>query len=76
MDLDNITDIEVLREAAKHGRARLLKTIGAEKGDFIFKEGLWYLVEPDSEGVIMYSEHYIFRRIIPYEIADEYFTRV
>ena len=76
MDLDNINDIEVLREAAKSGRARLLKSISADGSEFIFREGLWYLIEQDEEGVTMYSEHYIHSRTIPYRLADEYFIRV
>lgn len=76
MDLDNINDIEVLREAAKSGRARLLKSVGAEGSEFVFRKGLWYLIEQDEDGVTMYSEHYIHKVTIPYRLADEYFIRV
>lgn len=76
MDLDNINDIEVLREAAKCGRARLLKSISAEDSEFVFRKGLWYIVEQDEYGVTMYSEHFIHEVTIPYRLADEYFVRV
>lgn len=76
MDLDNIDDIEVLREAAKSGRARLRKSICADGSEYVFRKSLWYLIEQDEDGITMYSEHYIHKRTIPYRMVNEYFERV
>lgn len=39
MDLDNINNIEELREIAKRDRAHLLKDIVSDNGNYTFKEG-------------------------------------
>ena len=43
MDLDNITDIELLRSIAKSYMIQMKKDTNANDGtDYIFKEGYWY----------------------------------
>lgn len=76
MDLDNINDIEMLREAAKRGRVQIKKTIAATGSEYIFRKGFWYFIDQDENGVTIYSEHYIHRVTIPYRLADEYFEKV
>lgn len=57
MKIDEITDVEVLRELAKTCRSKVLKDCKANDGsDFVFKTGEWYMVEQDEYGVILYSE--------------------
>ena len=57
MDIDNITDINVLRELVKQNRVKMIKDSYATDGtDYIFKEGYWYIVEQDQYGVTIYSE--------------------
>ena len=72
MKIDEITDIEQLRELAKTCRAKVLKDCKATDGsDFIFKAGEWYMVEQDEEGVTLYSEDENEATIsFPYEDCD------
>lgn len=72
MDLDNINDIEVLRNAAKFGRAQLKKDVNADRGNYIFKKGYWYLVEQDEYYVSIYSDDYKYTRMFTYKEANEY----
>ena len=72
MDLDNINDIEVLREAAKKGRVQLKKDINAYGSSYAFKKGLWYLVEQDEYYVHIFSEDYTHTAALTYREANEY----
>lgn len=57
MDIDHITDVEVLRTLAKQNRVKMIKDSSATDGtDYIFKEGYWYIVEQDQFGVTIYSD--------------------
>lgn len=57
MKIDEMTDIEKLRELAKTCRVKVLKDCKANDGsDFIFKAGEWYMVDQDEDGVTLYSE--------------------
>lgn len=76
MDLDNINDIETLREAAKRGRVQIKKTIAAIGSEYIFRKGFWYLMSQDESNVTIYSEHYMHSIDIPYRLADEYFESI
>ena len=75
MDLDNINDVEVLRKAAKRGRAQLRKDVNAIRGKYTFKKGFWYLVEQDEYGVYIFSEDYIYEARFTYIEAGEYLNR-
>lgn len=75
MDLDNINDIEVLRKAAKCGRAQLKKDISSVNGDYIFKEGFWYFVEQDEYGVSIFSEDYHNEVTFTYEEVSKFLRR-
>ena len=73
MDIDNIMDIEVLREAAKYGRVKMKKDCYSTDGHiFIFKKDMWYHVDQDESGVTITSddnEHYC---DLSYEESDRY----
>lgn len=71
MDLDNINDIEILRELAKRGRVQLAKSV-----DDNFKEGLWYLMAQDENGVYLFSEDYTYCLELSYKTASECLVHV
>ena len=75
MDLDNINDVEVLREAAKSGRAKLKKDVVSNNGDYIFKKGFWYYVDQDDYEVSIVSEDFIYSASFTYGEALEYLDR-
>ena len=75
MDLDNINDIEVLRKAAKSGRAQLKKDVKAIRGNYTFKKNFWYHVEQDEYGVSIFSEDYIYEASFTYMEASECLNR-
>lgn len=72
MDLDNINDIEILREAAKRGRVKLKKDIVSNDDNYIFQKGLWYYMAQDRNGVYIFSEKYDYSAALTYETAREY----
>ena len=72
MDLDNINDIEVLRDAAKDCRVQIRKDTEDNTGVYIFKKGYWYVVEQDQYYVTIYSDDYNYTRLFTYEEAREY----
>ena len=45
MDLDNITDIELLRNELKKYKVKMLVDCKADNGDYIFKKGYYYEVD-------------------------------
>lgn len=57
MDIDKITDIEVLRRLAKQNRVKLKKDSYSTDGtNYVFKEGYWYISEQDQYGLTIYSD--------------------
>lgn len=75
MDLDNINDVEILREAAKKGRVQLKKDINAisKAGNkYTFKKGYWYLMEQDEFYIHIFAEDFICDEYLTYREADEY----
>lgn len=73
MDIDNITDIELLRKLAKANRVQMKKDSYAADGtDFIFKENLWYIAEQDQFGVTVYSEDMESMMFLNYDEADKF----
>lgn len=77
MDLDNIDDIELLRQLAKANRVKMKKDSYATDGtDFIFKEGLWYIVEQDQYGITVYSEDMESMMFLNYDEADRFLCKI
>ena len=72
MDLDNINDIEVLREAAKNVRVKVKEDIDAYMGNYTFKKDFWYIVEQDEYYVRLYSDDYYHKVDLTYKEANEY----
>lgn len=72
MDLDNINDIEVLREAAKSTRVKVKEDVNAYCSDYIFKKDFWYIVEQDEYYVRIYSEDYTHEVALTYKEASRY----
>ena len=72
MDLDNINNIEVLRELAKSTRAKVKENISAYNGNYIFKKGFWYIVEQDEWYVYLFSEDYAHTVALTYKEEDKY----
>ena len=75
MDLDNINDVEILREAAKKGRAHLKKDIDAISiagNKYTFKKDYWYLIEQDEFYIHIFSEDFTCDVYLTYREADEY----
>lgn len=69
MPIDEITDIEVLRAAAKKSRVRI--NIDISVCGYTFKKGYWYLMSQDENGVYLFSEDYKYRAILTYNEARE-----
>ena len=73
MDIDNITDIDLLRKLAKANRIRVKKDSHATDGtDFVFKENLWYIAEQDQFGITIYSEDMESMMFLNYDEADRF----
>lgn len=72
MDLDNINDVEVLREAAKYMRVQLREDIIDDTGHYIFKKGFWYIIEQDDYYVTIYSDDCAYTRMLTYIEANKY----
>ena len=73
MDLDNITDIEVLKSALKKYMFQMKKDAHSNDGtDYLFKEGLWYYVTQDETGVTIYSDNMEHDCIFDYDTAKRY----
>lgn len=73
MDIDNITDIELLRKMAKSNRVQMKKDSYATDGTgFVFKENLWYISEQDQYGITVYSEDMESMMFLNYDEADRF----
>lgn len=73
MDIDNITDIELLRKMAKSNRVQMKKDSYATDGTgFVFKENLWYIAEQDQYGITVYSEDMESMMFLNYDEADRF----
>ena len=58
MDLDNITDIEILRDEVKKYKVKMLVDCKADNGDYIFKKGYYYDVLQDQACITVYFGNY------------------
>ena len=73
MDLDNTTDIELLKNLLKRNMVQMKKNTYATDGtDFEFKKGLWYFVEQDECSVTIYTEDYSSMACFTYDEADRF----
>ena len=73
MDIDNITDIELLRKIAKSNRVQMKKDSYATDGtDFVFEKNLWYIAEQDQYGITIYSEDMESMMFLNYDEADRF----
>lgn len=72
MDLDNINDVETLREAAKEFRVKIKEDVKCDLNAYTFKKGYWYAVEQDQHYVTIYSDDYKYVKIFTYKEADKY----
>lgn len=74
MDLDNINDIETLRNAAKLGRVKLDNDVKSECGNYTFRKGFWYKVAQDEYYVYIFSETYTYKKMLSYKDASQYLS--
>ena len=73
MDLDNINDVEILRELVKRHMIQMKKDSFANDGtDFVFKKGYWYYIEQDQHSVTIYSDDYASSVCFNYDEAERY----
>ena len=73
MDLDNINDIELLKQLATANRGKMKRDSYATDGTgFNFKEGLWYIVEQEQYGITVYSEDMESMMFLNYDEADRF----
>lgn len=72
MDLDNINNIEVLRNALKNICVKLKQDVKSINGDYTFKKGFWYFVDQDEYGVSIYSNDYKYSAYFDYDEASKY----
>lgn len=57
MDLDNINDIEVLRELVKKSSVKIKEDIYATDGSkYLFKKNHWYHMIQDDISITIYSD--------------------
>lgn len=77
MDLDNITDIELLRNLVKRNMVQMKKDCRAtDETDFIFKEGLWYFFDQDQYDVTIHTEDFSATACLSYDEAEEYLVAI
>lgn len=73
MDLDNINDIEVLRDLAKKNRVKMKKDAYANDGtNYLFKENHWYYIEQDQFLATIYSDDFKSECCFSYDDANRY----
>lgn len=70
MDLDTITDIEILRNLCKKSMIQMAKTI--ETPTHIYKEGEWYFFTQDMDGVFLWLDDPTLGLFLNYDEACEY----
>lgn len=73
MDLDNINDIDVLRNLVKRNMVQIKKDLKATDGtDYVFKQGLWYFVDQDEDTITIYTEDCSSAAFLMYDEADRF----
>lgn len=77
MNIDNITDIEVLRKLAKSNRIKMKKDSYATDGSsFMFEKNEWYVFEQDESTITIYSDDSKYEACFSYEEAERYLERL
>nr|WP_142411375.1 hypothetical protein [Clostridium sp. Marseille-P7770] len=75
MDLDNINDIEILRDIAKSCMVKIKQDISANDGtEYTFKKGYWYFVDQDETGLTVYIENGTHACFLDYDEADRFIS--
>lgn len=73
MNIDNITDIEVLRNLAKSFMVCAAKDFSADFGeDFMFKKGEYYPCEQDQNYIHVFSDDYMCSALLTYDEANDF----
>lgn len=76
MDLDNINDIELLRNIAKSYMIQMKQDTNANDGtDYIFKKGYWYFLDQDETGITVYTEDSSHACFLDYDEADRFLIK-
>lgn len=70
MDLDKITDIELLRSLCKRSMACLAETI--ETPTHTYKKGEWYFCTQDEDGVFLYLNNCSLGLQLTYDEAEKF----
>lgn len=70
MDLDKITDIELLRSLCKRNMVCLTETI--KTPTHIYKKGEWYFFMQDEDGVFLYLNNASRGLMLTYDEAERY----
>lgn len=73
MDLDNINDIEVLRDILKRYMIKMKRDTNANDGsEFTFKKGYWYFIDQDNTGLTVYTEGGSHACFFNYDVANRF----
>ena len=70
MDLDKITDINVLRDMLKRCMIKMIKDI--ETPTHIHKKGKYYFFTQDDDGIFLYLDNPTLGLVLNYDEAMEY----
>lgn len=74
MRIDDIDDVEILRELAKTCRCKLIKDLPSNDGkNYLFHAGEWYMVSQSEYDITLYSEDIANATVcLSYEQAEAY----
>lgn len=76
MDLDNITDVELLRNIVKSYMVQMKQDTNANDGtDYVFKKGYWYFIDQDETGITVYTEDSSHACFLGYDEADRFLIK-
>lgn len=70
MDLDKITDIELLRTLCKRNMICMAETI--ETPTHIYKKGEWYFFIQDEDGIFLYLNNVTCGLLLNYDEAERF----
>jgi len=70
MDLDKITDIEVLRTMLKNEMVQMSKTI--ETPTRTYKKGEWFFLTQDEDGIFLWEDDPFTGLSLNYDEAEKY----
>lgn len=76
MDLDNITDVEFLKNELKKYMIQMKKDAHANDGtNYLFRKGFWYYFEQDEVYVTIYSDDREHECFFSYEEAERFLVK-